>query len=578
MANIFDTYDNISVKMALEHAVNTLGALGNVQRDVYKTMISLESHDGPDMYSQYGLEYTQTEKENEDGGKIWVHAVQQNPAKMSPTNKSIMKELTKKFNIDIKVGLVAGIFNQINRLITQTALWGLINPEFFSKKVLSKENVDVINKTLDSLDRELHKIGWEIVTGGDTGMNRLVGIDVLKNPINPQKMGTNYKIVANIYEMISKWKMFKGNAGVQYIGKAAPIFRLSGTILQYIFSGYYNVSMNHLKAFKKRLVYFRDPTLINLSGSNRKYGGVLHPTISCLIKTIKPIDSVKSKGSKVFIKTDPYQHDYYGVYVFQFGKCTFFNESSSAIESLYDPMSLELIKTGYDHMVETGATFTRLFEKTNITWADPEKYGVRKGELKVIKTKLGLNIKVGFISNLLQNFKMATKHLLPFTSQFFTPTFTSKSIEKRENVDLINRSLDEIDRQLRKYGWKVATVDDFEKLGADLFLAQKEHIASMFKGVYFMFWPSFGMSGAVSAAMAPYFTTKKHNIYKNRMVYFRQANVIKGETKFEYGGLMHIRVGCHIISEKPIYSNKHGLHAFDFGKCTMLKSSDSNLD
>ena len=332
MANLFDTYDDISVKMALEHAVDTLGALGDVQRDVYKTMVSLESHDGSDIYSQYGLEYTRTEKENADGGKIWVHAVQKNPAKISPTNKSVMKELTEKFNIIIKVGLVAGIGNQIFRLIHQTALWGIFNPEFFSKKVLSKENVDVINKTLDSLDRELHKIGWEIVTGGDTGMNRLVGIDVLTNPNDARRMGSNMKIVAEIYKMASKWKMFKGNAGVQYIAKSAPMFHLSGTILQYIFSGYYNVSMRHLEAFKKRLVYFRDPTLINLSGSNRKYGGVLHPTISCLIKTIKPIDSVKSKGSNAFIKTDPHQLDRYGVYVFQFGKCTFFNESSSAIK------------------------------------------------------------------------------------------------------------------------------------------------------------------------------------------------------------------------------------------------------
>lgn len=429
---------------------------------------------------------------------------------------------------------------------------------------------------MDSLDRELHKIGWEIVKGGsDDNMSQLIGVERINDLAGQrQHAGSLMRSSAIIMEWIASFSKVRGTATAGLFKSLAPGYALAGSLLQSIFSGYYHLSKGQLKAFKNRVVYFRDPTLLNLSGSNRKWGGFINPRISCLIKSIEPLRTLEGK---TLIKKEPFHADYYGVYNFQFGKITIFKETSSAVEG-YDPMSLELIKTGYDHMGETGATFTRLFEKTNITWANPEKYGVRKGELKIIKKRLDLNIKIGFGSHWWQNFTMNIKHILPYASQFFTPTFTSKNIEKRENVDLVNRSLDEIDRQLRKYGWKVATVDDFEKLGADLFLAQREHITSMFKTVYFMFWPTSGLSEAMSSLMVPYFTTKKHNIYKNRMVYFRQANLIKGETKFEYGGLMHVRVGCHIISEKPVYGNKHGLHAFDFGKCTMFKPTNSNLD
>lgn len=576
MANIFDTYDDIQVKMALEHAVQSLGTVGAVQRDVYKTMVSLEDHDGPDMYSQYGLEWTPTEKTDKNGSEIWIHAVQQNPARISKQNASFMRDLTNRFNIDIRLGFSETIGNQLLRQFTQNVLFGAFNPRFISTNILKPENVAVINKTLDSLDRELHKIGWEIVKGGSNdNMSHLIGVERSTDLATGRQYGGSImRSSAVLMNWIASLSRVRGTAIGNLYKSLAPGYALAGSLLQSIFSGYYHLSKGQLKAFNNRIVYFRDPTLLNLSGSNRKWGGFINPRISCLIKSIEPL---KTSEGKTLIKKEPYHVDYYGVYNFQFGKITIFKETSSAVEG-YDPMSLELIKTGWGHFGGTGETFSRLFEKTNITWANPEKYGVRKGELKVIKTKLGLNIKVGFGSHWWQNFKMYFKHSVLGGPQFFTPTFTSKNIEKRENVDLVNKALDEIDRQLRKYGWKVATVDDFEKLGADLFLAKREHFSAFLKTIYGVFWPTSGLSETVSNVLVPYFNTKNHNIYKNRMVYFRQANIIKGETKFEYGGLMHTRVGCHIISEKPIYDDKHGLHAFDFGKCTMFKSSDSNLD
>ena len=317
--DIFETYNNVLTDINYKYALESYFIKEEMEERGKRVLEQLQEHDE----IKYNMSEETETKSVKDGNPALNSGAVYNWRDVVSTMKNLMKNNW----IEIRVGFLQHVWQTIKFSFVRVLTVGYVSPKMTAQTFLKdKNNLDAINKSLDNIDKELHKIGWEIINEKTFNKIKVETYDKKKR-VNGANLGTAFfsagaffglsSVIIKSLESASKIAF-----GVLDVLTGACAFGIVAANT-FMYSYFSSKNMDY-KPYKGRAVFFRAPSGLDLSkiivSKTERYGGFVHMRIGCFCKSIKPID-----------KTDD-DVERYAIYPLVFGKLTCFKNNTSNVD------------------------------------------------------------------------------------------------------------------------------------------------------------------------------------------------------------------------------------------------------
>ena len=326
--DLFDSYMMSCEMIEYKNFVDMLYTTESASEKTASSLESLVEHD----VQKYGLETTTK------------HVKDSNPVLTSSDGDAkrvaeTMKRIIDENWIEIRTGFFSNLWQKFKYSFVRGITLGFVSPKMTASRFLEdKGKLDIINKSLDNIDKELHKIGWEIINEKTFSSAKIESYDDSKrNSATVGKIATELVassvVTAGIATTLkglgetALWKMLTGRifigkkifVGLGLIG-VAGVARFVGNVVSDMKYAYFSSKNMDYKPYKGRAIFFKAPGLLDDSKKRATkgelYGGMMHVRMGCFCKSIKPLQETEDRVV-------------YGIYPMVFGKLTYFTTKES---------------------------------------------------------------------------------------------------------------------------------------------------------------------------------------------------------------------------------------------------------